>query len=259
MVDRRVVPPPALLVGRERPRRDRALLVVEGVEQIGRRAGHPVGDSAARHGYSRGDELVAGADRARHHHLGVDPTEVEPPALGRVDEAHRLDAEAGDELGAPGVRDLGDLDDGVADLQPRARRQLLRAEVEVDVELVAGERPAVTGAGDEGDRPGVHHVQLHLRVRRAVVQPPARTVLPRVADESDGHVELAAVEHLALADPRASDDHLQRAGADRGRPYLVEPGLQLLRGEVRHRRHLLAPAAASRNRFTPGAPRRGGA
>ena len=88
-----------------------------------------------------GDDRVARADRAGDDHLGVDAAEVQALAGVGVDEAHGVEAEALGELGAAAVRDGGDLDDGLADAQPGAGRQLVGAEVEVDVELVAGERP----------------------------------------------------------------------------------------------------------------------
>jgi hypothetical protein len=52
------------------------------------------------------------------------------------------------------VRFLGDLDDDRRpEAHPRARRQVVLGDVEVDVELVAGERPTGTVvAGDERDR-----------------------------------------------------------------------------------------------------------
>ena len=51
------------------------------------------------------------------------------------------------------MRDLGQLDDRLPDRQARSRGQVVDADVEVDVELVAGERPVLAVARDElGER-----------------------------------------------------------------------------------------------------------
>ena len=77
----------------------------------------------------------------------------------------------------------GDLEDGVADAEPAAGREVLLAEVEVDVELIARPRPVgVLGAvGEQGRRAGVHDRDLRLRVCRAS----AALVGPVVADQPE--------------------------------------------------------------------------
>ncbi len=81
---------------------------------------------------------------ARRHDAGVDAAQPELAARGLVHELERLGAEAGAELRAPGVRFWRHLDDGVADRELRSGWKVVDAEVEVDVELVAGERPAIS-------------------------------------------------------------------------------------------------------------------
>ena len=85
---------------------------------------------------------VAGVDGAGLDNTGVDAAEVERSAFGGVHPAGGVVAEAGGELGAAGVRARGDLEEGVADRERVPGREVREAEVEVDVELVAGERPA---------------------------------------------------------------------------------------------------------------------
>jgi hypothetical protein len=120
------------------------------------------------------------------------------------------------------------LDHGLADLELRAWREVLVADVEVEVELVTGEAPTV-GVPGGGEKRGarVHDVQLHLGVGTAVRGPLAGPVLPGVAHEPLDEVEVALLEHLALADSRAAHDELEGAllggrGAD-----VIEPGLEL--------------------------------
>ncbi len=84
-----------------------------------------------------------------------------------------------------------------------------------------GQRPARRVAGEEGDHPGAHHVELHLGVRAAVGGPAAAALHPGVADQADGQVELALVEHLALARRGAAHDELEGAHVTRGGEQLA--------------------------------------
>ena len=137
--------------------------------------------------------------------------QAELAARGLVHELERLGAEAGAELRAPGVRLGRHLDDGVADGELRACGQVLDAEIEVDVELVARERPAVPASGDHRGCARVHQRQLRVRVRRAVRHRLAAAGEPRVPDEADLEIERALVEHLALVLGGSADDQLDRA------------------------------------------------
>src|SRR5438128_1575425 len=97
----------------------------------------------------RGSQLpdrVSAAEASGLDDRGVDAAEAEGPAVRRVDEPERPGAEAPAELRTPGVRLVGHLDDGGAESEPRARRQVVGAQVEVDVELIACERPLLAVA-----------------------------------------------------------------------------------------------------------------
>jgi len=101
------------------------------------------------------------------------------------------------------VRDLGDFKHCRADLETRPGWEVLGAQVEVHVQLIAGEGPPLAvAARDEVDGPSVH--ERHLRARVRVV---AQRVA--VADESR-EVEHALVQDLALALGRSPDDQLHR-------------------------------------------------
>ena len=94
----------------------------------------------------------------------------------------------------------------VADRQPGPGRQVGRRQVEVDVELVAGQRHPLRPVGHERGGPGVHDVELHLGVGGAVRRALAAPLEPGVADEPDLEVELPLAQHLALAGPGAPYD-----------------------------------------------------
>jgi len=95
----------------------------------------------------------------------------------------------------------GDLDQRRADPEPCTGRQVRPAEVEIHVELVACEGPALAHAGEQRDHASVHQRQLNVRIG-APCSPP-------VADEPFGLVELALVENLTLVDGRTSHEQLE--------------------------------------------------
>ena len=115
------------------------------------------------------------------HDAGVDPAQPQLAAGRLVHELERLAAEAGAELRAARVRLLRDLDDGLADREPRPGREVVDAEVEIDVELVAGERPALAAPGDEVGGAGVHQRQLGVS---GFAEPSGRLRDPRASQTS---------------------------------------------------------------------------
>ena len=101
-------------------------------------------------------------------------------------QSERVETEPLRELGAAGVRLVGDLDRCRAEHEPGAGREVVLRQVEVDVQLIAGERPPVGILGDEGDDPGVHHVELHVGMGRSVDGALAAPDVPRIADHATG-------------------------------------------------------------------------
>ena len=141
--------------------------------------------------------------------------------------------EARHELDAAGVRLRRHLDHGRAECESRAGRQVLLRDVEIDVELIAGESPALAVArGDEVDDARAHQRQLRLAVGRSVRGLRAAVRAPPVPDEALVEIEHALREHLALALGRAPHDQLDDALVSRRAPDLVEPGLELLGAQV---------------------------
>ena len=85
------------------------------------------------------------------------------PAHGRVDPAQRVAPEARAELGTSGVGLLADLQQRRTDRKTAAGRQRLDAQVEVHVELIARERPAVRVLFDRAQDPRADQRDLALR------------------------------------------------------------------------------------------------
>ena len=125
---------------------------------------------------------------------------------GRVHEADRIRPESPAELRAPGVRRLGHLDHRRAECEARARRKILRPQIEIDIELISGQWPAFPLASDERDDADVHQRELcrvvHGLLRGLCTRPPA------IAYETLVQVEHGFLENFALALCRPADDEL---------------------------------------------------
>ena len=137
----------------------------------------------------------------------------------RVDELRGIGAESGGELLAARVRRRRDLDDGGSDRQPRARRRVVFAQVEVDVELVARESPTIRRLGHKRRSPRVHERDL------SVVIPTDRP--PAIADQSLGFIELAPRQRFAGVDAGPPHDQLENADVGRRSANLLEPCFEL--------------------------------
>src|SRR6266581_253244 len=111
---------------------------------------------------------IAGPDRAALHDASVETAHPMRPADRGVDPAQGLATESRAELGAACVRRLADLDDGRPDRQPAAGGQRLQAQVEIDVELIAGQRPALAVGLDRLQDPRADYGQLGIEIGRPV-------------------------------------------------------------------------------------------
>ena len=163
-------------------------------------------------------DRVAGADASGHDDPGVEAAQAQraarrAPLTNRIASApkrstnfaHPVCGWSVTSMTAPRMR-------RVADRQPGARGQVVVGQVQVEVELVSGERAASGVAGEEGDERRAHDVELHVGVRTAVGGAAAGPLGPGVADEADLEVELALGELLALPRRRAAHDELEGAG-----------------------------------------------
>ncbi len=177
----------------------------------------------------RGD-LVADGDRARLDDHGADAAKTQ--VLAGVHPAGRIDTEALRELGAAVVGLLGHLDDRRTDAQARPGRRSVDREVEVDDELVAGERPALAvDPGDGLERSGTHDVQLGERIGGAARSPTAATLEVVVADEPHARAQLPDLEYPPFPHRRPGDDQFDDPDVGRRRRDMIEVGIEFLGGE----------------------------
>ncbi len=124
-------------------------------------------------------------------------------------------------------------DHGGSNHQLCARRQVRRTEIEIDVQLIAGQLPPFFHLRHQRCDARGDHVQLHVGMRRAIRRPVAAPLTPIVADRPFGDVELAFVNHLACAHRGTTDDHFEHAVVARRTPDHGQADLQLTGGQVR--------------------------
>ena len=103
----------------------------------------------------------SGLDDAR-----IDAAKVQLASKRRVDELHCIQPEAVDELPAARVWLTRHFEQRCPNGQSRSRRQVRRAQVQVEVQLIAGERPTLPVLGHERNEACVDDVDLHVGVRR---------------------------------------------------------------------------------------------
>jgi len=177
---------------------------------------------------------VAPADGSRHHHPGTDPSEVHGLADLGLEEVECVQAEPPRELGAAGVGLVGHLDNRPTDPDPRPGRKVVGPEGEVHGQLVPGQRHAFGITGDEGEKPAVDDVELHVGVWSTVFCPVAGPLTPVVAHQPVLDGQRGGLQHLTLLGYRPTDDQLQGALGGWRPTDLVDAGLELRGGPVFH-------------------------
>ena len=85
-------------------------------------------------------DKIAHPDHARLNDPGIDAAQVKRLSHGGIDEFPRISPETRLKLLAAGVGLIGDFDHGRARRQSRPRRQVGVAQIQVDEELIPGER-----------------------------------------------------------------------------------------------------------------------
>ena len=161
---------------------------------------------------------IADRDRAGFEDAAVHPSE--PPVAVVVHPRERVEPEALAERLATGVRGRADLEQRLAQPEPRPHRQRFLGEVEIDLEVVAGQ---VERAADQLGHPDVHQRDLGVEV--------ALAPRPAVADEAvlDRHLRSPGRLVDALLDADADQPH---GAAAPGRPLgRGPPRLEVLRGQ----------------------------
>ena len=144
--------------------------------------------------------------------------------------------------------------------EARSGREVLVTQIQIEIQLVARERPPITRTGEEIDQPDADHIELHVRMGGAVFSAAAPAHTPGVANESVGVRQLTGIQHLTLILGGTAHDHLENTVSRWRRADRDEPGLELLSRTVDHRTRFSQVAAAyvtiapDSSRSSPGAP-----
>src|SRR5580704_10127011 len=132
------------------------------------------------------------------------------------------------------MRGVADLQHGMADREQAAHREIAHAEIEVDVELVAGQRHPVRPARDQLGHPGVHHRHLPLRVSRPVRHARAAAGEPIVPGKPGHGVEQRLARQLPHTDRRAADHQDDPATIPGRITDLAKPRFEALTRQMLH-------------------------
>jgi len=146
------------------------------------------------------EDCISTADGSGDYDASVQAAQPQLAADPRVHEPPGVLTESGGEFGAAQVRLIGDLEDCRAHRQPRAWRQVRRAQVEIGVELITGQHTPLEVARDEQGGTGVHHRHLHSRMRRPVTGARARSHRPGVTRQAVFHIQSADWPNRDAAD-----------------------------------------------------------
>ena len=187
-------------------------------------------------------DAVADAEDAAAQDTRVDAAQSQRTALRRGRQAQRIDAEPRRELRAAGMRRRRHLERRLPEVEHGARGEVVDAEVEIDVDLVAGERHALRRRRHQQRGARVHHRHLRLGIGRSGGPAPAAALTPVVADEALLDVDHHLCRDLPLLHCRAHDQQLDRALVARRRSHGRRgrlPARQHPDGERRARRPAL--------------------
>src|SRR6267142_2114065 len=111
---------------------------------------------------------IANSNAPRSNHLRVNAAQMQLSSDRRVYKLHRVQPEVGNEFLAARVRWRCHFDHSRADRQLRSSGQVFRAQIHVEIKLIAGELPATFVLRDERSDASIHNVDLHVMVRRTV-------------------------------------------------------------------------------------------
>jgi hypothetical protein len=110
------------------------------------------------------------------------------------------------------------LDDGGSNLEAGTGREVVFAQVEINIELVARELPSVSLTGYQQGCSSVHYRQLRVGMRRSV--------RPIVAYEALGAIQHCFQEDFSLVFGRTTNDELHSSLVSGGTTDLVETTLK---------------------------------
>ena len=109
-----------------------------------------------------------------------------------------------------------------------ACREVVEAEVQVEIKLITCQRHPVGTARDKLSYPRVHHRHLPLWISRPIRCAPATAVEPVVPVKPGDLIQHRLGRQVSLVNSRAADDQHEPTAVLRGIADLAEPGRQAL-------------------------------
>ncbi len=91
-----------------------------------------------------------------------------------------------------------------------ARNAVVTAQIEVDVDLIPTEWPALSVPGDQSSRSGIHQSDLHAGMGGAVGSARRRPRRPVITDKTQFKIEFDLIEYHSLPVSRSADNQLDR-------------------------------------------------
>src|SRR5438309_8381671 len=199
---------------------------------------------------------IALADDARDDDPGVGAAQAQLAADWRAGEGERVLAEPRHELLAARMGLRRELDHRRPQLDAGPGRQVVEADVQVEVELVARLLPAIRRNGEERRGPGVHDGELGLRVRRAIGRAAAPALPPGVAHEALCEVERPLGKDLPLVHRRPPHDEVDPAEVMGRLTDVIEAPLEGGGAQVLHTPSMPRPMRTGKRAWAPSSSER---
>lgn len=149
-------------------------------------------------------------------------------AFGRIDPGQGGISKSRREFSAAIMRLGGDLNDRRSDVKTVPGPEVVLAEVEIDVKLIAGKGPAFLRTGDEIGGPRVHQGELRIEFRRSRSWRDGKMVDPTIPFRARGQIEVTPLQCLSLFRLGTHDDRLKPALLAWRLADVFEPGDELV-------------------------------
>ena len=113
------------------------------------------------------------------------------------------------------MRRVADLQQNFAHREQAARREVVDAEIKIEIKLITGQRHPVRSPGDELSDPCVHDRYLPKRVRRSIWRARAAAGQPAVPVKPVDVVDDGFGRRVSFADGRAANEQNEPAAVPR--------------------------------------------
>src|SRR5260370_35333955 len=128
------------------------------------------------------------------------------------------------------MRLWADFNHGRCERESRPRRQVLFAQIQIEIELTSRQLPAVFVLGHQRSDAGIHDVELHVRMCRSVRRERAAAGDPAVAHQAHFQIKLACVKNFSFVARWPAHNQLEVAFISGSAPDLTETSFEFYGG-----------------------------